>query len=347
MAVSFNASLLFSSAEKEINNIVQTLIKDRRTDRSRRENTQHSIDIIQNTLSTFRDEIMRLQNMTEDLTYKSASFADVVQSSTTEPKVRRTKPVVIVSPKNAEEVKDSEQTLKLIQATTKAKSLHFGVNYIKKVRNKSVLLELRDENECKTFVNHIQSSNVDLLAKVPIKKNPRIIIHGIENSLAEEELVDSILQQNPVINQAMLEENESIKLCIFKVSRNGHSKYAVIEVTPKVYKAFVICKKLYIGYIRCNFNDYIPVIRCYNCSGFGHVAADCNSQLACSNCSESHEQINCPKLKVECVNCTKHNQKMSSRHNYKSVDANHSSTSLHCSLYKKIVEIIKSKINYG
>ena len=35
-------------------------------------------------------------------------------------------------------------------------------------------------------------------------------------------------------------------------------------------------------------------IQCYNCSKFGHHAANCSNRLVCPNCSEEHILKNCP-----------------------------------------------------
>ena len=44
---------------------------------------------------------------------------------------------------------------------------------------------------------------------------------------------------------------------------------------------------------------------CYNCAGFGHLAANCQNQKACLKCGEEHNQKECQKKDEEgkCNNC--------------------------------------------
>lgn len=130
-------------------------------------------------------------------------------------------------------------------------------------------------------------------------------------------------------------------------TKDGLSQYAVIEVTPDIYKAVTRSEKLYIGYNRCSVKNYIPVTRCYNCCGYGHVASECRMQKRCSQCAEEHELKVCSKDKMECTNCKQFNFKMANRYNFRPCETNHTADSEHCPTYKKIVEIIKSRINYG
>lgn len=348
MAVNIDATALYDSALKELNNIIETFNKDKRTDKHWRDNVSNSVGVVKNTLETFKNEFLILQNTPHEEVTK-ASYSQIVHgiSTSTNIEVRETKSVVLVTPKNAEEVKDSEQTIRLIQSETSAKALSIGVNRVKKVRNKGVIIELRNEEECKSFVQHLQSRSQTLNAKIPSKRNPQIMIHGIEVTFPEEDIVAAITEQNPLIKQSLLSSSEKVDIRTVRRSRHGRSKYAIVEVTPKVYQAICKCEKLYIGYTRCNFNDYIPVIRCFKCSGIGHVASDCNGELSCSICSESHEFQHCPQTKTECINCKKHNLKMSKRVNFSPTATDHPASSMNCPIYKRVVEIIKSKINYG
>ena len=175
-------------------------------------------------------------------------------------------------------MKDSEQTLKLVQALTKVDGLNVGVNRVKKTRNKGVLFELRNQEECANLVNHIQDSNPQLTAIIPKHKNPRLIIHGIEPDFPDADLVKAIIKQNPCVQHCLLEPTQVVEKRVMKRARNGDTQYAVIEVSPTIYHAVKREEKLYIGYKRCSVKDYIPVIRCHNCCGYGHFAADCKTQ---------------------------------------------------------------------
>ena len=58
--------------------------------------------------------------------------------------------------------------------------------------------------------------------------------------------------------------------------------------------------------------EYINIIRCYKCHGYGHVAKVCNTRdQLCYKCgSNDHLRNNCPKKSApECINCTRARRK--------------------------------------
>jgi rubrerythrin len=163
------------------------------------------------------------------------------------------------------------------------------VNNGKKIRNKSVLFELRNKNDCSYFLQTLQNNCTKFIAKIPEKRNPRIFIHGIEANFPEEELVEAIREQNPWVKQCLADPAEQLVKRFVKHFRNGRTQYAVLEVTPKLYRAVMQRGKLYTGYSSCPVKDHIYVVRCHNCSAFGHISADCNSPKQCPHCAEEHE----------------------------------------------------------
>ena len=56
----------------------------------------------------------------------------------------------------------------------------------------------------------------------------------------------------------------------------------------------------------CEFKEdvKIPIVRCYNCQKFGHIAKTCRSPPKCSNCSGPHSTSECDNTKDrKCANC--------------------------------------------
>ena len=177
-----------------------------------------------------------------------------------------------------------------------------GVNNVKKVKDKSVLFELINDEECEEFIQNIENTNNDLKAIIPKKHNLRIIMR-LRLCFLKKSPVDAIVEQNPHVQQCMLDPSQQMKKLFMKCSRNGRAQFAVLEMTSMIYHAITASEKLYISYSRCRVQDYITVMRCYNCSGFGHTARDCSAMKNCSQCADNHNESECPRDKVECINC--------------------------------------------
>ena len=46
-----------------------------------------------------------------------------------------------------------------------------------------------------------------------------------------------------------------------------------------------------------------PVLQCYQCQGFGHVAAACKKEQKCPNCAGNHKRKDCKAAQPTCANC--------------------------------------------
>lgn len=341
MAVNGGECAVIRSAEKEINYIISVMNMDKRTEKKWQENVLKSAQVIKEALLQIKNMIDLNKNVVAS-SVQEHSYSSVTQNIT---KTECTKNVVIISPKCPETVVDSEQTLKLVQATTKHK-LNVGVIATRKIRNKRVLIELRSAAECVSFQEKIQQCNDNLVINIPRKHNPRIIVHGIDANFPEDELLSAIKEQNPNVAQCLLDTNQSMTKRFMKKAWNGQTQFAVLEVSPMIYRTIMRSAKLFIGYSRCKVNDHFHVIRCHKCSAFGHIAADCRSQLHCPQCSEQHELKDCRNTKTECINCKTYNSRMATRNNFRPYDIDHPATSSDCPAFKKTLNIIKSKINY-
>ena len=344
MAVNETVSEHFCSAEYEIKNIINVINKDKRGDKKWSEKVLQSVNIIRTTFVFLKGEF--LQCSREDPLHVATATNTGLYSHAVRPKTNISKNVVIVSPKNPAVIRDSEQTLQIVRSST-CNKIKVGVNHVKKVKDKSIVVELRNEVDCKEFIQTIEANSSELKAVIAKKYNPRTIVHGIEAMFPEEELVESIIEQNSNIKQCMLDPTQCIKKIFMKRSRDGMSQFAVLEVTPMIYHAVKAGEKLYIGYSRCTVHDRITVMRCYKCFGYRHIAKNCENTQCCPQCADSHDISDCPQHKLQCVNCMLYNDRMKNRPHFKPNDTAHSATSTNCPAYQKIIEIIKTKINYG
>ncbi|KAJ4443296.1 hypothetical protein ANN_04964 [Periplaneta americana] len=191
----------------------------------------------------------------------------------------------------------TEQTLKIIKETTVNK-IQVGINSVKKVRNKSVVIELRSKEECEAFMKKVETNSQHLTARIPTKRNPEVIIHGIEAGIGNDDLIQCIMDQNPYIKHC-LDSGEQMEIRFMKRSRDNTTQFAVLRVTPTIYHAMRNGGKVYIGYSRCPVKDHIPVTRCYTCCGYGHISKDCTFERHCRRCAEDHSFDICPQEKTE------------------------------------------------
>ncbi|XP_015377002.1 PREDICTED: uncharacterized protein LOC107171278 [Diuraphis noxia] len=145
----------------------------------------------------------------------------------------------------------------------------------------------------------------NLIERAPRK--PRVIIKFVDRYL-ERETIPWALSQN---NDLGIGESElpHIKPLFMLGPREGHVVHWVVEVAPETLSK-IEHKSAFLGMTKCRMKFYDSVTQCYNCQGFGHTAAKCNTtQPICKHCSEKHDSRTCKSLAKRCPNCrsTTHN----------------------------------------
>jgi hypothetical protein len=138
---------------------------------------------------------------------------------------------------------------------------------------------------------------------VPNLWKPRLIIHNIPQDITVENLEEPILAQNPELGLVVGDI-----VARFKFSTKRGQVRMVIKVGSETRKK-LLHKKLKIGWLICNVDDYLVVKRCFKCSRFNHRHQDCRGEETCPLCAGSHKLKDCkaPADQYKCINCMTYN----------------------------------------
>ena len=169
---------------------------------------------------------------------------------------------------------------------------------------------------------------------IPKLRNPNVIIFNVPDEITVENAAAIITTQNPELN---LTEGSLRPKFIYKTKRNFRN--LVMEVKSECWRALVK-RKIKIGWLICNVEDYVKINRCYHCSKFNHKAENCKGEEICPLCTGNHKLRDCQANKQEfrCINCIS-----SQKHNKEKLDENHSSLDKNCP--SKMSKIQKYKQN--
>jgi len=259
--------------------------------------------------------------------------------------------VVVVRP--TDKTKPSEETKQLIKNKVNVNKNKIGVNRITNIRDGGVAIECRSEEDCKKLINEVSAKVKGVAADRPKKISPKLVIKGVSHDVKESELINIIINNNEIINNFVTgmtpEELESHISLKFKFRRNSNrleDMYCIAVSRELRSKIFNNQKRLFIGWNACYFEDYLPIIRCFKCSGFGHMQDRCTqTEFSCVHCGENHKTLECKqkdKTKNFCVNCDRINSKKNQKQKYLT---NHSSFSTECKCFAEIKGKVLSKIN--
>lgn len=91
-------------------------------------------------------------------------------------------------------------------------------------------------------------------------------------------------------------------------------------------------EKVKVGIIRCSTRTYYPSpMLCFRCYEYGHIKSKCDKQQTCDNCSQRHEEGEECTSESFCRNCK----------------GNHRPSSKQCPIYKREVDVIRTKFDFN
>lgn len=246
-------------------------------------------------------------------------------------------PVVLIKPKNQDQ--KSIETKNEIKKSIDPTDLEFsGLRHVSKggiiieCKNKEAVSKLQDKAKTKL--------GDDYEISIPKKKSPRVKIVGLSEKLSFEVIEEKIKSQNSYLEM----EDALIKVVHIKEGKGRRKFYTVFaEVNAKAYGRMMNEEKVNINWDRCKIYDATEVTRCFSCSGFNHKASQCRSDKACPKCAGPHLLNECKANdnELKCINCTHAVEKLKM-----TLDTKHAAWSTDCAVFKRKLEIARSKTNF-
>ena len=241
--------------------------------------------------------------------------------------------------KAADSKTSSHKTKRLIKEAVDPKALQLGVSKIKNLTNDALFVECKtemDRNTLEKELSKLSTVNVEC----PKKKLPTLLLTFAPKEVEDADIKNTILQQN---NLTHLED--PILHMKFTKRTSEDSRHVVIEVSPNLRRELLALQKLKLQWCMCKVEDFVSIIRCLKCLGFGHTARFYQNQQKCSFCAEDHHWKECGnKHSICCSNCAKANTYI--HDDGKKTNTNHSVFSKECPRLRRIESIIISKTDY-
>ncbi|XP_023210405.1 uncharacterized protein LOC111613288 [Centruroides sculpturatus] len=239
-----------------------------------------------------------------------ASFAEVtkrgIQRHNKTDGSHKTQKVMFVRPEDPGGIKDSDELKAKFMKSIDPRKDRIRFRQIRKLRNKSLLLEVENDDDIEKILRNKKLRESGLKAEQQSKRNPKVIMYDVPRQLEEKDLLEALRIQNQEVFSPADGANDC-KL-LFKTGRiRDDQVHWVMEVTPRIRGKLLIQGRLFVDFSSCKVKDYIGISRCFKCQSFGHVAKFCREQEdICSHCSESgHRYKECTKKKDQgqCAAC--------------------------------------------
>jgi len=141
-----------------------------------------------------------------------------------------------------------------------------------------------------------------------VEKNwPKVMIYDIDREMEQGEIPGVIGMLNPELGIEKGKEGEAIMPIFRRGPREEKAIGWVCVVKPEVHRKMT-GRYIYVGMALCKVKDFVDLVQCRRCQGFGHLAAKCRKEEVCAYCAEEgHGHKKCGKKgeAPKCINCGK------------------------------------------
>lgn len=230
--------------------------------------------------------------------------------------------------------------------------LKVGVKKFRNIKDAQVVVECDTAKQATILRQAIEESDETLKTSDAQKKRPSMILANIDADAPNNEVIESIINQNIAVAKFMEDKtpSEFITFRFAKKSKDPKFKHIIISVDPSLRPILKHARKLNVGFQQVSCEDYSPVIRCYKCLRYGHTTKYCTNAQVCFHCGEDHQKSDCPAKTANtpavCSNCTEHNNRRPNtpKHHLNVV---HSVTSKDCPTYARYAKAAYARVDYG
>nr|XP_034195367.1 uncharacterized protein LOC117611536 [Osmia lignaria] len=248
--------------------------------------------------------------------------------------------VLIIKPENENDPRSNDEIKAKVTEVLKKNRSQIRIKQVRQLRNKGVVVEVKDKRDIEIIKNS-KFKEVGLKTAEPKKINPSIIIYDVEKEYKADELKEDLIFKNLEVRDD--EYAEKLKRSIdfrhcFKTKNESRVNW-IVQLPAKEYSALMLSRKVYMFWRIYKLKEYLNVMRCYKCQGYGHIAKFCQAkQQCCENCGNTeHERKDCPrKDKPQCINCIRTKRK----------DTNHSVTNKLCPELQRQIDLYRNRINW-
>ena len=171
--------------------------------------------------------------------------------------------------------------------------------------------------------------------------DPTIVLYDVKRDHKVEDLKDEFLQKNFDFDTKKDAEDLRDKIN-FKYSfraKNVNQVNWVVQLPEKFAKNFITVGRVFAFWRSYRIKEYINILRCYRCHGYGHMAKVCNvPKQLCDFCGNSdHDRKDCKSIsQPSCINCKR----------YKRKEVGHV-RHLQCPEYLRQLDLYNSKIKWS
>ncbi|XP_023237466.1 uncharacterized protein LOC111636448 [Centruroides sculpturatus] len=238
-----------------------------------------------------------------------------------------------------------------IKTKIKSHELKIKVKSDRQVKGDGICFRTDTHEEAEVLseaINKLPEISSKVKSKISEGRRPRLILSNVPKSVNETELTSIIIEQNenlPISNDEFIKSTR-ISTILNRNNAKENCRNIVLSTTPKIRNILVGTKHVAIVWAKIQVNDYIPLVRCFQCCGFNHISTDCTKNQKCSHCNKGHRFGECQRLEEPpcCTNCRTANKDLPEQEKY---NTEHNAFNPQCPVTIRMKALTIRQTNYG
>lgn len=245
---------------------------------------------------------------------------------------------VLIKPNQAQPAETTKRVIcgKLDPIEFAVKNLHLRESGEVAVRCESKDLAL------KLVKTATESFSEDYTISIQQPLRPRLKIIGFSSDMDEEKLLSCLKKQNQAASFLDLKVIRIVR----SEKRKSNQMSVILETNAYGFDVLMKLQRVNLGWERCRVIEATDVMRCFNCSEYGHKAVSCSKPACCPKCSGDHKIEECEEQREKCINCHIENSKRQARYE-ELLDTTHSSWSSECPIFVKRLNRARQRIDFS
>ena len=295
---------------------------------------------LEGKINALENENKRLRQEMKEVPHPVKSFAETVEEMkmAMNPKIKQIednkdkfKHTLFIKGKNNENIKDVQKQFTKFVKPTKEKIK------IKSIRTTPtvVIVETESEEDVKKIMEN-REIKTKLVCEKQKKKRPLLILYNVPSTYSDQDISETIYEQNFEDRMDVNEFKEQFKLRFKTGPREKPTVHHVVEVSPDLRKEILTKQRLYLHFQSIAVKDFLTVPKCRRCHDLGHVMKYCSAEEEkCDRCGGNHKNTLCREEHEICIPC-KFRKKKCTAANTKE-----------CATYQMLMNRLIQKTDYG
>lgn len=294
-----------------------------------------------NNIIVAKDEIItllkeKISELEKSNIKQQFTYSQVTQNGQNGARNVNNLPSIIIKPKKQQNVERTEADIKKI---IKPAELKIAIRNTKSTKNGSMLINCTNKADIEILKKEAENKLKEYDVQMTKMRLPRFRMVGYEGDLNEQQLSNSIREQNSIVG-----DDDIFRITYIRKTNkpNGTTSLVFGECSPALFRKIMHTNKLHVEWRRYTVIEDLSVPRCFKCQEFYHKHETCPNKQKCEFCAGEHHIKDCPKQNQKCINCKSTNDRFKLNYNI-----DHKASDVECPSYQYLLNIVKSKIDYG